>query len=472
MDADGRGTTETQLLVIGGGPGGYTAAFRAAGLGLRTMIVDERHVLGGAWLHEGCILSKELLHLADTIRAAEHASRFGILFDRPRIDVEAVRAGLHRTVRRFASNLSDLCREYGIEHISGRAAFDSEREVVIRDNPDIERIRFERAIIATGGADCPPDRLSTGGERTMSTAEALALPEIPGALLVVAGRPGALELASVYAALGSRVTVVVDDDQLVPLADVDLVELLREQLTASLEEVCLATRVASLSETETEVRAEFEGRCIPKETSFDRVLIAPARRGCVDGLDLHRTRISLDESGFISVDHQLRTGNPRIQAVGDVIGEPMLALKATHQGRIAAECAAGWGSEFDDRTVPMVLFTDPQIAWCGLTEAEARRQAHPHEVQRTRWAAAGQSTGLHRSEGFTKIIYEPDTQLILGLGIVGPNAAELIAEGALAIQTEAILTDLAATLHPHPAHGEFICEPGHGSNASRAAGGD
>ena len=465
MDADNL-TMDTQLLVIGGGPGGYTAAFRAAELGLRTILVDARDELGGTWLHEGCMLNKELLHLADTIRAAEHAASFGVTFEKPRIDLEALRNGLHRTVGTCASNLDDLRREHGILHVRGEAAFESDREVAIQGNPDVHRIRFERAIIATGGEDLPWEGAIDHSERIMSPAEALRLPEIPPSLLVAAGRPGALELASIYAALGSRVTVVVDDDQLMSLADADLVELLRDQLTATLEEVCLGTRLRSLTKMEAGLIAEFEGRCAARHTTFDRALIAPDRRGRVDALHLDRTRIRLDRRGFIAVNRQLRTGEPRIHAVGDVTGEPMLALKATHQGRIAAECVAGWGSEFDDRTVPRVLFTDPQIAWCGLTEAEARRQDHPHEVQRTRWAAAGQTTGLHRSEGFTKIIYEPDTQLILGLGIVGPNAAELIAEGALAIQTGAILTDLAATLHPHPAHSEFICDRGRGEGAS------
>jgi len=451
-------TLQTDLLVIGGGPAGYTAAFRAAELDLQTILVDAREALGGAWLHEGCILSKELLHLADTIRAAEHAASFGVAFEKPRIDLQTLRAGLRKTVESFASNLDDLCREHGIAHVRGEACFDSPHEVAIRDNPDVPGIRFERAIIATGGVDVPLKCAPAGSRRIMGPGRSLQLEDIPRTLLVIAGRPSALELASIYAALGSLVTIVADVDRLVPLADVDLVELLREQLKATVEQVSLDTQVISLTERADGIAAEFEGKNRPGRTTFDRVLVATGQRGNVEGLNLARTRIALDEEGFIIVNRQLRTGERRIYAVGDVTGEPMLALKATHHGRIAAESAAGWGSEYDDRAVPMVLFTDPQLAWCGLTETQARRQDHPYEVQRTRWAAAGQTTELHRSEGFTKIIYEPDTQLILGLGIVGPNAAELIAEGALAIQTGAVLSDLAATLHPHPTHSEFICD--------------
>jgi dihydrolipoamide dehydrogenase len=289
----------------------------------------------------------------------------------------------------------------------------------------------------------------------MHPRDALMLESIPESLLVIGASAVALELATAYASLGSRVTLIDRGERLLVCADPDLVGPLHQQLDDTIDEICLETTLESATDTDDAVDVKLGG-VGARSARFDRVLVAIGREPNLADLELERTKIKLNDDGFIQVDDQLRTTDARIFAIGDVLGKPMLTLKATHQGRIAAEAVAGWGSHFDARVVPMVLFTDPQIAWCGMTEDELRDEGRDYEVHKTRWAAAGQTTGFHRSSGYTKIIYEPDAQVILGLGIVGPNAAELIAEGALAIEMGAVMTDLAATIHPHPTHSEFL----------------
>jgi dihydrolipoamide dehydrogenase len=451
----GEFTIETDLVVIGGGPGGYSAAFRAAELGIETTIVDDRQTLGGNWLHEGCILTKELLHIADTIRAADHAKAFGVEFGPPRMDFDRMRAGLRSTVDGFAASLTELCEKRSIAHVSGRARFESSRQLAIADNTAVPRIHFRRAIIATGSRNLTLPQLDFDSPRIMHPRDALMLESIPDSLLVIGASAAALELATAYASLGSRVTLVDRGDRLLTCADPDLVKPLRQQLDDTIDEICLNTTLEDATDNGTAIDVRLGGDDA-RTARFDRVLVAIGREPNLAGLELERTKVKLNDDGFIQVDDQLRTTDARIFAIGDLLGKPMLALKATHQGRIAAEAVAGWGSHFDARVVPMVLFTDPQIAWCGLTEDEAREQQRDYEVHKTRWVAAGQTTGFHRSGGYTKIVYEPDAQVILGLGIVGPNAAELIAEGALAIEMGAVMTDLAATIHPHPTHSEFL----------------
>ena len=452
----GEFTVETDLAVIGGGPSGYSAAFRAAELGIETTLIDDRDVLGGAWLHEGCILTKELVHLADTIRAAEHAAALGVSFSKPAIDLDKVRDSLKATVRGFSGNLAKLCEKHGVTLVQGRARFDNSRQLSISNNPQVPRIHFRRAIIAAGSRVILPKELRIEDERIWGPREALDLQEIPERLLVVGGSASALELASMYATMGSKVTLVDQAKALVPTADRDLVEPLERQLHDTLAALMLNCRVAAVRPEKKGLTISFtgEGACDPQV--YDRVLVAVGRSANVEDLQLDRTKSTVNAEGFIEVDEQMRTQDPRIFAVGDVLGPPMLTLKATHQGRIAAEAIAGWGTFYDARAVPMVLFTDPQIAWCGMTEREAIAQDVRYAVHRTRWAQGGQTTGMQRVNGFTKIIYDLDAQVILGVGIIGPNAAELIAEGALAVEMGAVVSDLAATIHPHPTHSEFM----------------
>jgi dihydrolipoamide dehydrogenase len=453
----GEFTVETELAVIGGGPGGYSAAFRAAELGIETTLIDDRPRLGGTWLHGGCIPTKELLHIADVIRCAEHAADIGVDFSPPKIDLAKLRAGLAATAEEFADNLDALCRQHDVARVHGRARFVNSRELALTDSPEISRLNFRRAIIATGSCEIPLPCAPADSPRVLKPASALRLDNIPESLLIVGGSAVALELATVYATLGSRVTIVDRGRRPVKHADDDLIEPLLCELGRTLDGLSFGTLVTSMRDTGKAIEVEFEGDATPERAVYEKVIIAIGRRACTDGLGLENTRVDLNEQGYIVVNSQLHTSDPRILAVGDVVGDPMLALKATHQSRIAAEVAAGWGSEFDARVVPMVLFTDPQLAWCGITESEAQARGLHYGVQKTRWAAAGQTTGFRRTNGFTKIIYEPDAQVILGLGVVGPNAAELIAEGALAIEMGAVLTDIAATIHPHPTHSEFLC---------------
>lgn len=452
----GEFTVETDLAVIGGGPAGYSAAFRAAELGIETTLIDDRDLLGGAWLHEGCILTKELVHLADIIRAAEHASALGVSFGKPALDLDRIRESLQATVRGFSGNLAKLCEKHGVTLVQGRARFDNSRQLSISNNPQVPRIHFRRAIIASGSRVIVPEELRIDDDRIWGPKEALQLNEIPARLLVVGGSASALELASMYATLGSEVTLVDQAAALVPSADRDLVEPLERSLHETLATLMLNCRVAEAMANKKGLHVSFTGEGACEKRTFDRILVAVGRSPNLEDLQLDRTKVTTNDRGFIEVDEQMRTQDPRVFAIGDVLGQPMLTLKATHQGRIAAEAIAGWGTFYDARAVPMVLFTDPQIAWCGMSEAEAIAQDVPYAVHRTRWAQGGQTTGMQRVNGFTKIIYDLDAQVILGVGIVGPNAAELIAEGALAVEMGAVVSDLAATIHPHPTHSEFM----------------
>jgi len=465
----GEFTIETGLVIIGGGPAGYAAAFHAAALGLDTTIVDERPTLGGTWLHEGCVLSKELMHVADTIRAAEHAGSFGVTFDPPRIDLPALRTRLRAEVTRGAAELGERCRDLGIRYVSGRARFDDSRQLSIANNPEVPRLRFKRALIATGARCVTLDGIDADHPRVMRPVDALDLPAVPPTLLVVGGGSIALEMAGVYAALGSRVTLVDHGERLLPAADEDLAIVVERQLETVLEEIHLRTTVREARAHEHAVDVVLETTDGPRSATFDRVLVAAGRFVDTDGLGLGRTGVSTSEAGFIVVDESLRTTDPRIFAAGDVTGRPMLTMRAIDQGRIAAEVAAGWESVFEPRATPVVVFTDPPVAWCGLTEMELRAAGTEYEVRRTQETSSDRATGLDRAGGFTKIIYDRDTQLILGLAVAGRGAADAITEGVLAIEMGAVTTDLAATLHPHPSAGAEIASLARDADSASAS---
>lgn len=451
----GEFTQETNLLVIGGGPGGYSAAFRAAELGLETVIVDARETIGGVCLHAGCVPSKTLLSIADAIASVKHASSFGVQFASPKIDPDAIRAWVGKTISTLSEALVRQSEKLRVEHISGEAVFEDSKHVAIRGS-EVPRVKFKKAIIAAGSSPIEHPACPFDGSRILNPGEALALHSIPGSLLIVGSSYMAVELASIYAALGSKVTLVDEGEQMLPDADADLVKPMLKRLGQSIAAISTKTRLSGAKAVKAGVDTRFEGSNAPKQTRFDQVIIAIGQRPNTDSLGLEHTQVKLDEHGFIKVNEQMKTDDSRILAVGDVTGEPLLADKAIHQGRIAAEAAAGWGNAFDARAIPVIIFTDPQIAWCGLTEHQAKSAGVEHEVVKIPWGFSGRAVGMGRSEGLTKLIIDPSTKLILGVGIAGSGAAEMIGEGALAIEMGAVVDDLASTIHPHPTMSELI----------------
>jgi dihydrolipoamide dehydrogenase len=447
--------TEVDVAVVGGGPGGYSAAFRCAALGLETVVVDAGKRLGGACLYEGCIPSKALLHAASVIHEAERARELGIDFGEPRISLDPLRKWkTERVVGKLARGLAAVAKGKGVEVIGGRAVFEDSRSLRVEgDEP--QKVRFKHAIIATGSLPSPLPGVTITSERVMDSTAALELPEVPERLLVIGGGYIGLELGTVYAALGSKVTVVEMTDGLLPGVDRDLVQPLARRVEKLFAAIHLKTRVTGLREVGGRVEAQLEGQ---GAQSFDRVLVAVGRRAQSAGLGLESTRVTVGERGFISVDECGRTGDPHIYAVGDVTGEPMLAHRAMRQGKVVGEVIAGRPSAFDNVAVPAVVFTDPEVAWCGLMEPEAQRAGRRVKIAKFQWAASGRAATLGRSDGLTKLVADAETGRILGVGIVGPGAGELIAEGALAVETAALAEDVAATIHAHPTLSESLME--------------
>ena len=445
---------EVDVAVIGGGPGGYASAFRCAELGLETVVIDAGKRLGGACLYEGCIPSKALLHVAALLHDAEHAKDLGIDFGEPRISLDPLRKWkAERVVGKLARGLAGVAKAKNVEVVGGRATFEDSRSLRIGgDEPQV--IRFANAIVATGSM---PARLPgfPVGERIMDSTAALEVPEIPERLLVIGGGYIGLELGQVYAALGSAVTVVEMTDGLLPGVDRDLVQPLARRCEKLFAAIHLNTKVAALRETGGGVEADLAGQGTQR---FDRVLVAVGRRAATDGLGLDRTKARADARGIITVDERCRTSDPTIYAVGDVTGEPMLAHRAARQGKVAAEVIAGRPSAYDNVAVPAVVFTDPEVAWCGLTEAQAQREGRAVKIAKFQWAASGRATTLGRSDGLTKLVVDPESGRLLGVGIAGPGAGELIAEGALAIEAALLAEDLALTIHAHPTLSESLME--------------
>ena len=446
---------EVDVAVVGGGPGGYSAAFRCAELGLETVVVDGGKRLGGACLFEGCIPSKALLHVAALIEDAERARELGVDFGEPRVSLDPLRKWKsERVVGRLARGLASVAKAKGVDVIGGRAVFESSRELYVEgDEP--QKVRFKHAIVATGSAPARLPGLSLAGERVMDSTAALELGEVPERLLVIGGGYIGLELGQVYAALGSQVTVVEMTDELLPGVDRALVQPLARRCEKLFAKIHLGTKVTSLLEKGSAIEARLE----PGDAqTFDRVLVAVGRRPASAGLGLEHTRASADARGFVTVNDRCRTADPAIYAVGDVTGEPMLAHRAMRQGKVAAEVIAGRPAAFDNAVVPAVVFTDPEVAWCGLTESDAAREGRTVKIAKREWVASGRALTLGRSDGLTKILADPDTGRVLGVGIVGPGAGELIAEGALAIETAMTVEDLAVTIHTHPTLSETLME--------------
>ena len=445
--------TEVDVAVVGGGPGGYTAAFRCAALGLETVIVDAGKRLGGACLFEGCIPSKALLHVAAVLGEAERAKEFGVDFGAPRISLDPLRKWKsERVVGKLARGLGALAKSKHVEVIGGRAVFEDSRTLLVQgDEP--QKIRFQHAIVATGSRPASLPGIDLAAERVMDSTAALEIPEIPERLLVIGGGYIGLELGQVYAALGSAVTLVEMTDGLLPGADRDLVQWLARRVEQQFQAVKLGTRVESLRETARGIEARLGGEA----GVFDRVLVAVGRRPQTD-LGLDTTRVRRTERGFIEVDARGATTDPRIFAVGDVTGEPMLAHRAMRQAHVAAEAIAGRPSAFDNVVVPAVVFTDPEIAWCGLTETQAAAQGVTVRVAKFQWAASGRATTLGRADGVTKLVVDPESGRVLGAGVAGPGAGELIAEAALAVESALVAEDVAVTIHTHPTLSETWME--------------
>jgi len=447
--------TEVDVAVLGGGPGGYSAAFRCAELGLETVVVDAGKRLGGACLYEGCIPSKALLHVAAVIGEAERAKEFGLDFGEPRISLDPLRKWkAERVVGKLSRGLASVAKAKGVQVIGGRGTFEDSRSIRVGgDEPQV--VRFKHAIIATGSVPSRVPGLDLEGERVMDSTAALDLREIPERLLVIGGGYIGLELGQVYAALGSRVTVVEMTGGLLPGADRDLVQPLARRCEKLFAAIHLTSKVSALKESGSAIEATIEGQA---PQPFDRVLAAVGRRAVSGGLGLETTKAKIGERGVLPIDPRCRTADPHIYAVGDVTGDPMLAHRAMRQGKVAAEVIAGRPSAFDNAAVPAVVFTDPEVAWCGLMEAEARSAGRAIKVAKFSWAASGRAATIGRSDGLTKLVADANTGRILGVGIVGPGAGELIAEAALAIETAATAEDLASTIHAHPTLSESLME--------------
>jgi dihydrolipoamide dehydrogenase len=448
---------EVEVAVLGGGPGGYSAAFRCAELGLETVVIDAAQRLGGACLFEGCIPSKALLHVAAVLSEAERAKEFGVDFGEPRISLDPLRKWKQeRVVGKLARGLASVAKAKGVEVIGGHGVFEDSSTLRIDVGETRRKVRFKHAIVATGSRPSGLPGLAIQSERIMDSTAALDLPDIPERLLVIGGGYIGLELGTVYATLGSRVTLVEMTDGLLPGVDRDLVPPLLRRVTQLFTGIHLTTRVVALREIGSEVEADLEGRGTER---FDRVLVAVGRRAQSDGLGLETTRVRPTERGrFIQVDERCRTEDPRIYAVGDVTGEPMLAHRAMRQGKVAAEVLAGRPAAFDNVAIPAVVFTDPEIAWCGLSEAQAKDQGLTVKVAKFQWAASGRAATLGRSDGLTKLVADAASGRVLGVGIVGPGAGELIAEAMLAVETAALVEDVAATIHAHPTLSEGLME--------------
>ena len=445
---------EVDVAVIGGGPGGYAAAFRCADLGLETVVVDAGKRLGGACLFEGCIPSKALLHVAAVLGEAERAREFGVDFGPPRIALDPLRKWKsERVVGKLARGLASVARGKSVEVVGGRAVFEDSRSLRVEgDEP--QKIRFKHAVGATGSQPAALPGAPSASDRILDSTAALDLPDVPERLLVIGGGYIGLELGQVYAALGSKVSLVEMTDGLLPGVDRDLVLPLARRCEKAFLAIHLGTRVGDLRDVGGGVQASFAD----KTTTFDRVLVAVGRRPQSDGLGLEATRVGVTARGFIEVDGRGRTADRHVWAVGDVTGEPMLAHRALRQGKVVAEAIAGRPAAFDNVVVPAVVFTDPEVAWCGLTEREAEAAGRPVKVAKFAWAASGRAATLGRADGLTKLVVDPETGRVLGVGITGPGAGELIAEGALAVETAMLAEDLALTIHAHPTLSETLME--------------
>jgi len=450
----------TQLCVLGAGPGGYAAAFLAADLGMKVALVDLEPRLGGVCLLRGCIPSKALLHVAKAMAEARQLAEWGVQFAPPTIDLAAVRARKEKIIATLTGGLKQLSSKRNIQVVRARAVFEDSQTLKLEavDGKPLadDRVQFEHCIIATGSSPIRIPAFDLPTHRVMDSTGALELPDVPQSLLVVGGGYIGLEMGTVYAALGSKVSVVEMTDGLLPGADRDLVKPLHKRLSGEFEAIYLNAKVAALADKKDSIEVTFEGDLPEKTRRYGRVLLSVGRRPNSAGLGLEKTRVQVDDRGFLVVDKQRRSADPHILAIGDVAGEPMLAHKAAHEGKVAVEALAGQPAFFEPRAIPAVVFTDPEIAWAGLTETEAKRQGRTVDVAQFPWAASGRAQAIGRTEGLTKWIIDPQTQRVVGCGIVGCGAGDLIAEAVMAIELGSSVRDVVETIHPHPTLSETL----------------
>ncbi len=441
---------QAEVVVLGAGPGGYTAAFRAADLGKKVVLIERYDSLGGVCLNVGCIPSKALLHTAQIINEAEHMKANGVTFGKPKIDLDGINGFKNKVVNKLTGGLSGLARQRKVTVVHGVAEFIDQNSLQVDNKGEVTRVKFENCIIAAGSqaTEIPP--FPNEDSRLMDSTDALVLSDVPKKLLIVGGGIIGLEMATVYDALGSEITVVEFLDSLIPGCDKDLVRGLNKIISKRYKAIHLKTKVSAIKAQKNGLKVSFEGDKAPKPELFDKVLIAVGRRPNGHKIGADKAGVNVDEAGFIAVDKQMRTNVPHIFAIGDIVGNPMLAHKATHEGKVAAEVIAGMKSCFEPMTIPSVAYTDPEVAWMGLSETDAKAQGIEYEKGAFPWAASGRALGIDRDEGMTKVLFDKESKRILGAGIVGPNAGELIAEAVLALEMGADAEDIGLTIHPHP----------------------
>ena len=450
----------TDVAVIGGGPGGYAAAFMAADLGKRVTLIDPKDNPGGVCLFHGCIPSKALLHIAKLLAEAEEAHQWGVTFTKPKINLKKLRSWKEEVVRTMTSGLGSLSTQRKVEHIKGMAKFTSSNSLIVKTNDGKEEIlNFEHAILATGTEPLTLPMIDFKSKDILDSTSALDLNKIPKSMLIIGGGYIGLELGTVYATLGTKVSVVEMQSSLMSTVDKDLVNVLTKRLDNLFEDVYLSTKVTEVKEQKNGIKVTLLDKN-EKSTDklFEQVLVSIGRKPNTKNLGLELTSVKIDKRGFIVVDNQMRTNDPSIFAIGDIVGEPQLAHKATHEGRVAAEVIAGKKSVFEPQAIPAVVFTDPEIAWCGITQDEAKKKNLDVEVVRFPWAASGRAVTIGRTDGVTKLIIDKETERILGIGMAGVGVGEMIGEGVLAIEMGAVVTDLSLTIHQHPTLSETIME--------------
>lgn len=449
----------SKLVVLGGGPGGYAAAFLAADLGMEVTLVEADARLGGTCLLRGCIPSKALLHVARVVNETHEMAEWGLSFSQPALDINAMRSRKDKVISTLSGGLKQLAKQRNVKVIQARGVFEGSQMLRLEGGDPARtdhRLTFDHCILATGSSPTKIPAFDLPTKRIMDSTDALELADVPESLLVVGGGYIGLEMGSVYAALGSKVSVVELTSGLLPGADRDLVKPLHAKLEKSLAGIYLDTKVVGMKDLGEAIEVQLSGPQGERSERFSRVLVSVGRRPNSAGLGLEKTKVELDKRGFVKVDRKLRTADPYILAIGDVAGEPMLAHKATHEGKVAVEALHGGPAEFDALAIPAIVFTDPEVAWAGLTEEQAKAQNRPVEIAKYPWAASGRAQALGRTEGLTKILIDPQSERVLGVGLVGPSAGDLISEAVLAIEMGATVRDITETIHPHPTLSETI----------------
>lgn len=451
-----KGDIHGQVVVLGSGPGGYTAAFRAADLGLDVVLIEKNPTLGGVCLNVGCIPSKALLHAAKVITEAEEMDHFGVSLGKPKIDIDKLRGWKQSVVDKLVGGLGGLAKARKVTVVEGKGMFSSANSIDVETADGKKVITFDQCIVAAGSEPVTLPFIPHEDARVIDSTGALELDSIPNKLLVLGGGIIGLEMGTVYEALGSKVTVVEFMDQIIPGCDKDIVKPLAKRLESRFEEIRTKTKVTAVKAQKNGLKVTMEGPDGAEDKLFDKVLVAVGRRPNGALIALDKAGVAVDEKGFVPVDNQMRTNQPHIFAIGDVVGQPMLAHKAVHEGKVAAEVCAGEKRAFDARVIPSVAYTDPEVAWVGVTETDAKAQGMKVGKGVFPWAASGRSLSLGRDEGITKVIFDPEDDRVIGAAIVGPNAGDLIAEVALAIEMGADATDLGHTIHPHPTLSETV----------------